>query len=218
MNQCLSEAEEEEEEEEEERGQRSCLLHDYTSINSLRISVFPPWWAPLIMPHDCTKATNHSPSSWCQGKLINMQFLLCVSICCSCVLRCSFDAAIIRSCCKCSLWPRDDWTLEVTTPGQGHCSLVFLTHFQLILSYFFAQMSIVKQLAFSVDSVYLIHPESFSDVEQIDSLTPGWRHWQQQPCCGSNRGKEFIDIIWLFLISINSETKRDLFCCSGGSV
>lgn len=46
------------------------------------------------MSHDCTKATNQSPSSWCQGKLINMQFLLCVSICCSCVLRCSFDAAI----------------------------------------------------------------------------------------------------------------------------
>lgn len=46
------------------------------------------------MSHDCTKATNQSLSSWCQEKLINIQFLPCVSICCCCVLRCSFDAAI----------------------------------------------------------------------------------------------------------------------------
>lgn len=55
---------------------------------------FPPCWTPLIMSHDYNKATNQSLSLWCQEKWVNTQFLLCASICCCCVLRCTFDAAI----------------------------------------------------------------------------------------------------------------------------
>lgn len=182
---------------------------------------FPPCWAPVIRSHDCTKATNQSLSSWYQEKFINTQFLLCVSIRCCCVPRCNLDAAInlpshlvlLHMFTLNQAWldcgGHDSWSRSLQPCSPHTQSIDFILFF----------LWNVKQLAFSVDSVYPIRPQCFfENVEQIDALTQGWRPWKPQPCCGCNRGKELIDIFWQFLISISSETERGLFCCSGGSV
>lgn len=128
---------------------------------------FPPCWAPLIMSHDSTKATNQSLSSWCQEKIINIQFLLCVSIRCCCVLRCTFDAAInlpshpvlLHMFTLTQGWldfgGHDSWSRSLQPRVPHTLSVDFIL-------YFFDEMSNVKQLASSDDSVYPIHPECFS--------------------------------------------------------
>lgn len=185
---------------------------------------FPSCWAPLIMSHDCTKTTNQSLSSWCREKSFNIQFLLCVSICCCCVLRCTFDAAINL--------PSHPVLQQMLTLTQGW--LDFGGHdswsrsLQPRVPHTLSIDFIFDFFGWNVkcEAIGFLCWFSLSDTSGILFIKCGanWHFGSRMETleatahyCGWNRGKEFIDIMWQFLISINSETERDLFCCSGGA-